>query len=84
MTIERCVELLKIEKECILRQDTPECCRESLSCAKCDLVQDADEISDMYDTSINIINSYKNLENLAVTMAEIIEKRDKEDSNERT
>lgn len=81
MTIERCVELLKIEKECVLRQDTSKCCRESLGCAKCDLVQDANEISEMYDTSINIINSYKNLENLAVTMAEIIEKQDKESKN---
>lgn len=46
------IRILEIEKQCVLRQDTPECTRE---CSFCDLVQNADEVISAYDTAINIL-----------------------------
>ena len=48
MTYERALELLKIERECIKRADA--CNR---NCAKCDLVQDPNELLEMYDWVIS-------------------------------
>ena len=50
--ISRTVKMLEIEKQCVLRQDTPQCTRE---CSFCDLVQNADEVVSAYDTAINIL-----------------------------
>lgn len=50
--ISRTVKMLEIEKQCVLRQDTPQCTRE---CSFCDLVQNADEVISAYDTAINIL-----------------------------
>ena len=44
MNANRAAELLQIEKECIQRQDTPKCCRYTEGCAKCDLVQDSNDL----------------------------------------
>ena len=52
MTSDRVLELLKIERECINRNNQPfgmNCNRE---CGKCDLLQDTDELLEMYDTVI--------------------------------
>ena len=52
MTPERILELLKIERECINRNNQPfgmNCNRE---CGKCDLLQDTDELLEMYNTVI--------------------------------
>lgn len=51
MENERIVELLNIEKECIQRADS--CDR---NCAKCDLVQDSNELIQMYTDAIEIID----------------------------
>ena len=48
MTNERILELLEIEKRCLLR----DCDRD---CAKCDLVQDRDELEEMYTLAYCII-----------------------------
>ena len=45
MTIQRIVELLEIEHECILRAGHDDCDR---NCADCDLVQDDWELHEMY------------------------------------
>ena len=47
MNIERAVQLLEIEKECIRR--SADCNRD---CARCELVQDGAELSEAYDTAI--------------------------------
>ena len=54
MTSERVVELLKIERECIKRNSIPFGC--DRRCGECDLVQDTDELLEMYDT---VIEKYK-------------------------
>lgn len=48
MTPERVLELLKIERECIKRNKFG-CDRR---CGECDLVQDTDELLEMYDMVI--------------------------------
>lgn len=48
MTPERVLELLKIERECIKRNKFG-CDRK---CGECDLVQDTEELLEMYDTVI--------------------------------
>ena len=50
MPLERALELLKIERECISRANT--CNRD---CANCELVQDDKELLEMYDLTIGIM-----------------------------
>lgn len=54
MTKDRILELLKIEQECILRASRDDCDR---CCDKCDLVQDDDELKEMYNDVIYILAS---------------------------
>ena len=49
------IRILEIEKQCVLRQDTPECNRDECGCQCCDLVQNADEVISAYDTAINML-----------------------------
>lgn len=54
MTVERMVELLEIEKECVLRNATGECNR---YCAGCDLLQDDSELHEMYTEAIALLKA---------------------------
>lgn len=54
MTLERMIELLKIEHECILRNSHDDCNRE---CANCDLVQDDGELHEMYTDVIGLLKA---------------------------
>ena len=45
MTLERIIELLEIEHQCILRNTNGNCDRQ---CGECDLVQDDSELHEMY------------------------------------
>lgn len=45
MTVERMIELLKTEHECMLRKSHDEC---QSDCENCDLVQDDNELHEMY------------------------------------
>ena len=47
---------MQIEKECVLRQDTPECDRD---CRTCDLCQDTQEIISAYDYVIRELGKAK-------------------------
>lgn len=49
MTIDRAMKLLRIERECVSR----DCDRK---CAECDLVQDRDELIDMYNWVLDYID----------------------------
>ena len=63
MDIERTIKLLKIEKECVLRQDTVDCQRMldgSLTCINCDLVQEDKDILEAYDTAIECLKVLEN------------------------
>lgn len=55
MTKDRALELLKIEHECVLRNENG-CDR---NCANCDLVQDTDELLEMYEFVLKIMNDAK-------------------------
>ena len=50
----RVIELLRIERECVRRGST--CNRD---CANCDIVQDTDELLEMYGTAIELISAYQ-------------------------
>ena len=52
MKIERMIELLKIEHECMLRKSHDDC---DWNCADCDLVQDDLELHEMYLDVIDIL-----------------------------
>lgn len=54
MTVERMVELLEIEKECVLRNASGECNR---YCAGCDLLQDDTELHEMYTEAIALLKA---------------------------
>ena len=52
MTLNRMIELLKIEHECMLRASHDDCDRH---CEDCDIVQDDDELHEMYTDVICIL-----------------------------
>lgn len=52
MTIERMIELLEIEHECILRGSHDDCDR---NCADCELVQDDGDLHEMYTDVIALL-----------------------------
>lgn len=54
MTVERMIELLKIEKGCVLRNASGECNR---YCAGCDLLQDDTELHEMYTEVIALLKA---------------------------
>lgn len=54
MTLARIIELLEVERECIQRASHDECDRE---CGSCDLVQDSDELKEMYESAIRIMKN---------------------------
>ena len=52
MTIDRMIELLEIEHECVLRNTHNGCNRD---CENCDLVQDDGDLHEMYTDVIDIV-----------------------------
>lgn len=54
MTVERMIELLEIEKECVLRNAIGECNR---YCAGCDLLQDDTELHEMYTEALALLKA---------------------------
>ena len=58
MTIERMIELLEIEHECMRRGAHSECDRD---CARCELVQDDQELDEMYTGVIALLKEQDKL-----------------------
>lgn len=54
MTIDRMVELLKIEHECMLRKSHGDC---DGQCEACNLVQDDGELHEMYENVIGLVKA---------------------------
>ncbi len=52
MTIDRIIELLEIEKQCVLRNSIHECDRD---CANCDLAQKDSDLLKMYTDVIDLL-----------------------------
>ena len=52
MNNKRAIEIMKIEKECVLRQDTPKCDKR---CQYCDLLVNAADVILAYDTAIKAL-----------------------------
>ena len=59
MTVERMIELLEIEKECVLRNASGECNR---YCAGCDLLQDDTELHEMYTDALALLKAQEPVE----------------------
>lgn len=62
MAIDEAIELLKIERVCVRHADV--CDRE---CGKCSLVQDTDELLEMYDSVCDWLEELKAMRNLDKT-----------------
>ena len=58
ISVDRTLELMRIEKQCILRNENKDCDRK---CESCDLVQETSELLQAYDKVIEIITGLKNL-----------------------
>lgn len=58
MTIERMIELLEIEHECMLRGAHDDCDR---NCANCELVQDDGDLHEMYTDAIALLKEQEPL-----------------------
>ena len=56
MTIERMIELLEIEHECMRRGAHDECDRD---CARCELVQDDHDLDEMYTGVIALLKKHE-------------------------
>lgn len=56
MTIQRMIELLEIEHECMLRGAHDDCDR---NCSDCELVQDDEELHEMYTNVIAILKEHE-------------------------
>lgn len=59
MTVERMIELLETEKECVLRNASGECNR---YCAGCDLLQDDTKLHEMYTEVIALLKAQEPVE----------------------
>ena len=59
MTIQRMVELLKIEHECMLRKSHGDC---DGQCENCELVQDDGELHEMYENVIGVVGAQESVE----------------------
>lgn len=59
MTIDEAIKLLLIERECVDRNEHHILC--DRNCEKCDLVQDADKIIEMYSNVIQWLEELKEL-----------------------
>ena len=69
MTVERMIELLKIEHECMLRKSYNKC----TDCLSCDLVQDDAELHEMYT---DVIAFLENKQPRLLTKQEVIDNPD--------
>lgn len=67
MTIQRMVELLTVEHECMLRKSHSDC---DSRCESCDLVQDDGELHEMYTDVIAILKAH---EPRVLSVADIID-----------
>lgn len=70
MTIQRMLELLEIEHECMLRSAHDDCDR---NCADCELVQDDYELDEMYTDVISLL---KDREAKTIEQPEIVRCKD--------
>lgn len=56
MTKWEAVGVLKFEKACVLRQDTPRCDRD---CGKCDLLLPTEDVLQAYDMAVEVLANQK-------------------------
>jgi len=62
MTPKRTAEILRIEKECVERQDTPRCNRDTNGCQCCDLIQKTEDVLEAYNTAIAWADNYDHIQ----------------------
>lgn len=69
MTIDRMIELLRAEKECLLRNVRGECTKD---CACCEIAQDDRELQSMYSNAIKMLKEHEELIRLLWDAAEAV------------
>lgn len=55
MELNKALEILKIEQECVRRQDTELCNRDECGCQCCDLIQESADVLEAYDIAITCV-----------------------------
>lgn len=55
MKTSKVLEIMINEQECVMRQDTPDCCRDECGCQCCDLLLDTDEVIEAYNEVIKLL-----------------------------
>ena len=55
MNREKLIQIIKNEKECVERQDTPFCNRDSCGCQCCDLILEAEDVTKAYDEILKML-----------------------------
>ena len=75
MTVEKAIELMKNEKECIIKADT--CDRD---CTKCELLRKTEDLLSVYDMAIHALEMQKKLaEYSGMDICNLIEDYDYDD-----
>ena len=77
MTVEKAIELMKNEKECIIKADT--CDRD---CTKCELLRKTEDLLSVYDMAIHALEMQKKLaEYSGMDICNLVEDYDYEENN---
>ena len=77
MTVEEAIELMKNEKECIIKADT--CDRD---CTKCELLRKTEDLLSVYDMAIHALEMQKKLaEYSGMDICNLVEDYDYEENN---
>ena len=66
MNIPTLVEILKVERECVRRNDGSNCDR---NCAECDLLMDAQAVEEAYNMAIDELTKQKRWHDIALLIA---------------
>ena len=68
MDMNRAAEIMLIEKTCVLRQDTADCCRDECGCQCCDLIQETEDVLEAYDAVLKALKIQEFLRRSGVTV----------------
>ena len=58
MDIKKAKKIMEVELECVLRQDTPKCNRDTCGCQCCDLIQETEDVVAAYNFVLSVLDLY--------------------------
>ena len=78
ISTEKALSIMKIERECVIRQDTSECKRYEYGCGACDLVQDGEDVIAAYDRVIEVMKEQLKVEEATGWFKRMLDKEKEE------